>query len=88
MAFGQLTNQDCLRDLIVIIDKHCKKTYLPGFGKTATKSNLAKPNEKRSSKIFEEFASYLFDKARKKGAKDDFKKKVKVYAFYTSTIEL
>lgn len=88
MVFGQLTNRDSLRDLIVIIDAHSKKTYHLGFGKTVTRSNLAKANEKRSSKIFEEFAYYLIDIARKKRANDDFMIKGKVYAFDSSTIDL
>jgi hypothetical protein len=29
MVFGQLTNRDSLRDLIVIIEAHSKKTALP-----------------------------------------------------------
>ncbi|MDA3880060.1 MAG: IS4 family transposase [Prolixibacteraceae bacterium] len=88
MVFGQLTNRDSLRDLIVIIDAHSKKTYHLGFGKTVTRSNLAKANEKRSSKIFEEFAYYLIDIARKKRANDDFMIKGTVYAFDSSTIDL
>ena len=88
MVFGQLTNRDSLRDLIVIIDAHSKKTYHLGFGKTVTRSNLAKANEKRSSKIFEEFAYYLIDIARRKRANDDFMIKGKVYAFDSSTIDL
>jgi hypothetical protein len=81
-------SRDSLRDLIVIIDAHSKKTYHLGFGKTVTRSNLAKANEKRSSKIFEEFAFYLIDIARKKRANDDFIIKGKVYAFDSSTIDL
>lgn len=88
LVFGQLTNRDSLRDLIVIIDVHSKKTYHLGFGKTVTRSNLAKANENRSSKIFEEFAYYLIDIARKKRANDDFMIKGKVYAFDSSTIDL
>lgn len=88
MIFGQLTNRDSLRDLIVIIDAHSKKTYHLGFGKTVTRSNLARANEKRSSKIFEEFAYYLVDIARKKRANDEFMIKGKVYAFDSSTIDL
>ena len=59
MIFGQITNRNSLRDLIVIIDAHSNKTYHLGFGKSVTKSNLAKSNEKRNSKIFEEFAYFL-----------------------------
>jgi hypothetical protein len=88
MVFGQLTNRNSLRDLIVIIDAHSNKTYHLGFGKSVTKSNLAKANEKRNSKIFEEFAYFLIDIAQEKLKNDDFKIKGKVYAFDSSTIDL
>lgn len=88
MIFGQLTNRDSLRDLIVAIDAHRQKTYHLGFGKNVTRSNFAKANEKRNSKIFEEFAYYLIDVARKKRANDNFQIKGKVYAFDSSTIDL
>ncbi len=88
MVFGQLTNRDSLRDLIVAIDAHARKTYHLGFGKSVTRSNLAKANEKRNSKIFEEFAYHLIEVARKKLANDNFEIKGKVYAFDSSTIDL
>ena len=88
MVFGQLTNRNSLRDLIVILDAHSNKTYHLGFGKSVTKSNLAKANEKRNSKIFEEFAYFLIDIAQEKLKNDDFEIKGKVYAFDSSTIDL
>jgi hypothetical protein len=59
MLFGQLTNRDSLRDLIITLEAHSKKTYHLGLGKSVTRSNLAKANENRNSKIFEEFAYHL-----------------------------
>jgi hypothetical protein len=88
MVFGQLTNRDSLRDLIVAIDAHHQKTYHLGFGKSVTRSNFAKANEKRNSKIFEEFAYYMIDVAQKKRANDNFQIKGKVFAFDSSTIDL
>lgn len=88
MVFGQLTNRDSLRDLIVAIEAHSRKTYHLGFGKSVTRSNLAKANERRNSKIFEEFAYHLIEVARKKLANDSFEIKGKVYAFDSSTIDL
>jgi len=88
MLFGQLTNRDSLRDLIVALDAHSNKSYHLGFGKTVTRSNLAKANETRNSKIFEEFAYHLIDVARKGAANDDFEIKGSVYAFDSSTIDL
>ena len=88
MVFGQLTNRESLRDLIVAIEAHCQKSYHLGFGKNVTRSNLAKANETRSSKIFEEFAYHMIDIARRKLANDDFEIKGKVYAFDSTTIDL
>jgi hypothetical protein len=88
MVFGQLTTRESLRDLITVIEAHSPKSYHLGFGKSVTRSNLAKANEKRSSKIFEEFAYCLIDIARRKRSNDDFVVKGKVYAFDSSTIDL
>jgi len=88
MLFGQLTNRDSLRDLMVALDAHITKSYHLGFGKSVTRSNLAKANEVRNSKIFEEFAYHLIAIARKARANDDFEIKGKVYAFDSSTIDL
>jgi len=88
MVFGQLTNRDSLRDLILAIEAHSRKKYHLGFGKSVTRSNVAKANEHRNSKIFEEFAYHLIDIARKKRANDNFEIKGKVYAFDSTTIDL
>ena len=88
MVFGQLTSRDSLRDLIVTINAHKKKSYHLGFGKSVTRSNLSKANEKRDSKIFEEFTYYLIDVARQKRSNNDFEIKGKVYAFDSTTIDL
>lgn len=88
MIFGQLTNRDSLRDLIVAIEAHSRKSYHLGFGKSVTRSNLSKANENRNSKVFEEFAYYLIEVARNKRKNDNFEIKGKVYAFDSSTIDL
>ena len=88
MLFGQLTNRDSLRDLIVALDAHSSKSYHLGFGISVTRSNLAKANETRNSKIFEAFAYHLIAIARKKRANNDFEIKGKFYAFDSSTIDL
>jgi IS4 transposase len=88
MIFGQLTNRDSLRDLIVTIGAHNKKSYHLEFGKDVTRSNLSKANENRESKIFEDFAYYLIDVARGKRSNSDFAIKGKVYAFDSTTIDL
>ena len=88
MVFGQLTNRDSLRDLIVAINAHESKSYHLGFGKSVTRSNLAKANERRDSRIFEEFAYHLVSVARKQRENDEFKIKGQVYAFDSTTIDL
>ncbi len=88
MIFGQLTNRESLRDLIVAINAHSQKSYHLGFGKKVTRSNLAKANEKRNSKIFEEFAYLMIDRARRKRCNTDFQIKGNIYAFDSTTIDL
>ena len=67
---------------------HGGKFYHLGFGKSVTLSNLAKANENRNSKIFEEFAYHLVAIARNARENDDFKVKGQVYAFDSNTIDL
>lgn len=88
MMFGQLTNRESLRDLIVIIEAHRNKCYHLGFGKHVTKSNLAKANQSRDCRIFEEFAYYLVGEARKRRITDIFKLGGNVYAFDSTTVDL
>jgi len=88
MLFGQLTSRDSLRDLIITLEAHSKKSYHLGLGKSVTRSNLAKANENRNSKIFEEFAYHLIGIARNKRANEDFEIKGNIYAFDSSTIDL
>lgn len=77
IIFGQLTNRGSLRDLIVAIEAHSRKTYPLGFGKNVTRRNLSKANESRNCKIFEEFAYNIIKTARKKRANDYFEIKVR-----------
>ena len=58
LMFGQLSNRECLRDLIVAMEAHAGKLYHLGIGKFVTRSNLSKANEQRDYRIFEEFAFY------------------------------
>lgn len=88
MLFGQLTGRDSLRDLIVTLEAHHKKSYHLGLGKSVTRSNLAKANMNRDSKIFEEYAYHLISVARQKRANEDFQVKGKIYAFDSSTVDL
>ena len=88
LMFGQLSNRGSLRDLIVAINAHQKKSYHLGFGKHVTKSNLAKANQNRDYHIFEDFAYFLVNEARRKRAVDIFKLGGNIYAFDSTTIDL
>jgi hypothetical protein len=90
MVFGQLTSRDSMRDLMLSIEAHQSKFYHLGFGQTVTRRNLGKANEKRSYKIFEEFAYVLIEQARKSCYKSDFEIEVdgNVYALDSTTIDL
>ena len=90
MVFGQLTSRDSMRDLMLSLEAHQPKFYHLGFGPTVTRRNLGKANEKRSCKIFEEFAYVLIDEARKSCYKTDFEINVEgnVFALDSTTIDL
>ena len=42
MIFGQLSNRESLRDLIVATEAHSAKFYYLGMDKSVTRSNLSK----------------------------------------------
>ncbi|MBQ5958934.1 MAG: IS4 family transposase [Bacteroidales bacterium] len=88
LMFGQLSNRESLRDLIVALEAHRGKCYFLGMGKHITRSNLAKANENRDCRIFEDFAYHMIDEARKKRCTDIFKLEGSVYAFDSTTIDL
>ena len=89
LLFGQLSNREGLRDLIVTLTPFKFAFHHLGFGKSVTRSNLSKANEVREVRIFQEFADRMVAIARQKrdGVKDFFISN-KVYAFDSSTISL
>lgn len=88
LMFGQLCNRESLRDLIVALNAHQEKCYHLVVGKHVTRSNLAKANENRDYRIFEDFAFHMISEARKKRVNDIFKLNGNVYAFDSTTIDL
>lgn len=89
MMFGQLSGCESLRELVCITAAHNNKTYHLGFGKSViTRSNLAKANANRDSKIFEEFAYKMISIAQNKRITREFEIAGRFYAFDSTTIDL
>ena len=63
MMFGQLSNRESLRDLIVAFEAHRAKQYHLGLGrKPIAKTTFASANQNRDYRIFEDFAHQKTDK--------------------------
>jgi len=89
LMFGQLSNRESLRDLIVALEAHQSKCFHLGLGrKSIAKTTLATANQNRDYRIFEEFAFYMMAQARERRATDIFKLGGNVYAFDSTTIPL
>ena len=88
MMFGQLSNRESLRDLVLATQAHASKAFHLGFGKHVSKSTLADANGNRDYHIFEEFAYRVMSDAQKCRAVEIFKLGGKVYAFDSTTIDL
>ena len=86
MMFGQLSNRESLRDLIVAMEAHTGKLYHLGIGKSVTRSNLSKANEQRDCRIFEEYATFI--ESRKRKINKIFELDGHVYAFDSTTVDL
>ena len=89
LMFGQLSNRESLRDVIVALEAHRSKCFHLGLGrKPIAKTTLATANQNRDYRIFEEFAFYMMAQAREKRSADIFKLGGQVYAFDSTTIPL
>ena len=88
LMYGQLSNRESLRDVVLATHALASKAYHLGFGKYASKSTLSDANNNRDYRIFEEFAYQVVAEARKCRATDIFKLGGNVYAFDSTTIEL
>jgi hypothetical protein len=71
MMYDQLSSREILRDLVLTVNVHAQKAYHLGFGKSVSKTNLARANENRDWHIYEEFVYHLVAEARKICLKDD-----------------
>jgi transposase len=91
MMYGQLCNRDSLSDLVLTVNAHPQKAYHLGFGKRVSKTNLAKANEIRDWRIYQDFAYHLIAEARRICMSEDstqFSFSNSVYAFDSTTIDL
>ena len=90
LMFGQLSNRESLRDLIIALDAHHSNCYHLGIGRNVSRSSLARANQDRDYHIFEEYAYYLINEARQKRATEIFKLGGDIYVFdstFTNTFE-
>lgn len=88
LMFGQLSNRESLRDLVIALDAHQSKCYHLGMGKNVSRSSLARANQDRDYHIFEEYAYYLVNRARETRSTNIFELGGNVYAFDSTTIDL
>ena len=74
LMFGQLSNRESLRDLITVLQAHQSKYYHLGLGSNPiAKTTFATANQYRDYRIFEDYAFYMMDLARRKRIMDIFK---------------
>ena len=89
MMFGQLSNRECLRDLIIAFEAHRPKQYHLGLGrKPIAKTTFASANQNREYRIFEDFAHYMIEQARKNRLTAILELKDNVYDFDSTSIPL
>ena len=89
MMFGQFSNRESLRDLIVALQAHKSKRYHLGLGREPiAKTTLATANQNRDYRIFEDFAFYMMKEASEKRATNILDIPGKKYAFDSTTIPL
>ncbi len=66
LMFGQLTNLESLRSIVICLNAHAKKLYHLGFRTDRfVLSTLTRANENRDWRIYQDLAQLLIEKARK-----------------------
>jgi transposase len=91
MSFAQLTGRESLRDIESSLTAFSSKLYHSGLRSATAKSTLAEANEKRSWRIYADYAQILIKQARPLYANDpSFRLDIDnmVYALDSSTIDL
>lgn len=87
LILGQLSRSESLRNVVIALQAQGSKCYHLGVGKYVSRSNLAKANEQRDCRIFEEFAYYMIEQAKQKFTNNK-PITVDIYAFDSTTIDL
>lgn len=91
MLFGQLSHRESLRDVVNCLNSQGGKIYNLGFSTKVKRSTLAKANELRDWRIYQDLAEMLITEARKLYI-DDKQFKLELdgacYAIDSSVIEL
>ncbi len=64
LSFGQLTNRDSLRDIVLCLPCHQEKLYHLGIKGQVSKSTLADASENRDWRIYADFGMQLVKQAR------------------------
>lgn len=90
LAYGQLTGRMSLRDIVTCLTALDSNLYHAGFRGRIVRSTLMHANEKRSWKIYRDFAQELIRRARFLYANDSFGVEVDntTYALDSTTIDL
>lgn len=90
MAFAQLTYRESLRDIEACLRTKSKKLYHLGIRGTVARSTLARANDRRDWRIYQDFAMVLIGEARALYSNDNFLVRLKraVYALDSTTIDL
>ncbi|MCQ2233291.1 MAG: IS4 family transposase [Paludibacteraceae bacterium] len=89
MMFGQLSNRESLRDLIVAFEAHRAKQYHLGLGsESIAKTTLASANQNRDYRVFEDFAFFMMKEACEKRATNIMDIAGRKYAFDSTTTPL
>ncbi len=87
LMFGQLSNRESLRDLVVALEAHLSKCFHLGFGRNPiAEITFANVNRNRDYSVFEKFAFYMMNLTRSRRTMDIFKLNGKVYTFDSTTI--
>jgi len=90
MAFAQLTYRESLRDIETCLRTKSKKLYHLGIRGTVARTTLARANDRRNWKIYQDFAMVLIEQARALYSSDTFSVRLKraAYALDSTTIDL